>query len=176
MQLSAIAAIGPHGEIGLGGNLPWPYLRPDMQWFVRQTRGKPVIMGRATWDSLPNRPLPGRPNLVLTRDPGNLAPPTDPEAWPLVAAVTSPDAALDRAAALAAAEAVVIGGGQVYAALLPRVTRIYLTRVSAGAARFGADCTFPDPLSSRDWAERAAGPAAYAAGHCLNFSILERRV
>mgnify|MGYP005812312907 CR=1 FL=1 len=68
-HISLVVAIADNGVIGRDNGLPWR-LSGDMAWFKRITTGKPVIMGRKTWDSLPRKPLPNRPNIVVTRDAG----------------------------------------------------------------------------------------------------------
>lgn len=117
MKLSIIAAVADNGVIGQAGHLPW-HLPADLQHFKALTLGKPVLMGRKTWSSL-GRPLPGRRNLVLTRDPRYRAPGAE--------TFTSLPAALQAAAAQP--EVMVIGGAQLYRALWPLVTTLFLTRV-----------------------------------------------
>jgi dihydrofolate reductase len=122
--LTLVAAVARNGVIGRDGALPWR-LSSDMKRFKAATMGKPVLMGRKTWESLPRKPLPGRQNLVLTRDADFVA----QDAW----VYTDLDAmvAAGRAMALEAGvdEVCVIGGAQLYEALLPRVDRIVLTEV-----------------------------------------------
>jgi dihydrofolate reductase len=131
-------AAAENGVIGRGGKLPW-HIPSDLKTFKRLTLGRPVVMGRRTFVSI-GRPLPGRDNIVITRD-RTFAP-----AGVLVA--TSVQEALqrarERATVLGVDEIMVIGGADIYAQTLPRADRIYLTRVHAqpdGDARF-AD---PDP-------------------------------
>lgn len=109
------------GVIGKDGALPW-HLPEDLAHFRRVTDGRPVVMGRATWLSLPERfrPLPGRPNLVLSRDPGFVA--------PGARVVPSLRAALDAAFG-EHDEAWVMGGAAVYAAALPLADRLEVTEV-----------------------------------------------
>ncbi len=120
--LSLIAAVARNGSIGRNNELLWREPE-DQRHFRRVTMGSPVLMGRKTWDSLPERfrPLPGRRNLVLSRDP----------AWRANGAqtVTSLDAALHAAAG--ASKVSVIGGAQVYALALPRVDELVLTEIDA---------------------------------------------
>jgi dihydrofolate reductase len=124
-KLTLVVAVAKNGVIGRGGKLPWR-LSSDMKRFKAATMGKPVLMGRKTWDSLHVRPLPGRQNLVLTRDPN-----VKPEgAW----LYTSLDAMLAAGRAMAKAsgaeEVCVIGGAQLYEATLPIADRIVLTEVN----------------------------------------------
>ena len=131
MQLSLIAAVGRHGELGRGNDLVWR-TREDQQHFKHTTMGHPVVMGRKTWDSLPERfrPLPGRRNIVVSRTLG----------W------SSPGAehasSLDAALALAGdvPRVFVMGGAQLYALALPRADELVLTEVDA---EFEADAFFP---------------------------------
>jgi len=119
-RISLIVARAKNGVIGAGGAIPWR-LSSDMQHFKRATMGKPILMGRKTWDSFPKRPLPGRANLVLTRD-ASFRP---QGAW----AYADLEALLAAGAAMAADEVCVIGGGQLYDATLPRADRLLLTEL-----------------------------------------------
>ncbi|MDE2454666.1 MAG: dihydrofolate reductase [Burkholderiales bacterium] len=129
--LVLIAAVARNGVVGAGGRLPW-HLPEDLRHFRAATNGHPVIMGRRTWDSLPPRfrPLPGRRNLVVTRDP----------AWRAegAEAVTSPEAALARVAD--AERAFVIGGAELWAAALPLADELLLTEIDRD---FDGDACFP---------------------------------
>lgn len=118
-QIVAVLAMAENGVIGRDNRLPWR-LSGDLRRFKAITLGKPVLMGRRTFESL-GKPLPGRDNLVLTRDPG----------WQAAGAtvVRSLDEAI--AAAGDAPQLVVIGGAEVYALCWPRVSRVELTRVHA---------------------------------------------
>jgi dihydrofolate reductase len=160
VQVSLIAAAAKNGVIGADGRLPW-HLPDDFRWFKAQTLGKPVVMGRRTWESL-GRPLPGRMNIVLTRRPDYRA-----EGAEIVA---TPDAAI--VAAGDAPELMVIGGGEIYRAFLPRADRIYLTRVEAMVV---GDAYFPE-LVPADWHEVSS--RAHAAddrhAHAFTLRILER--
>lgn len=136
-KLTLVLAIARNGVIGRDGALPWR-LSSDMKRFKAATMGKPVMMGRKTWDSLPKKPLAGRQNLVLTRDPNVAA----EGAW----LYTSLDAMLAAGRAMAEAagadEACVIGGAQLYEATLPIADRIVLTEVNLapeGDARLALD-------------------------------------
>jgi dihydrofolate reductase len=131
VKLALIAAVGRGGAIGLGGTMPWS-LPADLAHFRQVTMGCPVVMGRKTWESLPPRfrPLPGRRNLVVTRN----------AAWRAEGAETcgSLDAALEG---VRDAERVfVIGGGELYAQALPRAIELVLTEIDAD---FEADTFFP---------------------------------
>lgn len=130
--LALIAALDRRRALGRGGALLWQESE-DQKHFRRVTMGCPVIMGRKTWDSLPARfrPLPGRRNVVVTRDAQWQAPGAERAA--------SLDAALGLVAD--AAKAFVIGGGQLYAQALARADELVLTEIDA--AFDGADTFFP---------------------------------
>lgn len=159
-----VVAAAKGGVIGRDGGLPW-HISSELKRFKQITMGKPLIMGRRTWESLPRKPLPGRHNIVITRQSGYQA------AGATV--VASKAAAL--AAAGAAAEIAVIGGGEIYDLFLPEVGRIYLTEVDlevAGDTRFVA----LDPLEWQETAreEVAADPALAQPAYVIR--RLERRV
>ncbi len=166
LRLSLIAAVAENGVIGRDGEMPWK-LSTDLRRFKAITSGKPVIMGRKTYASI-GRPLPNRVHIVVTRDPafkveGLCVVPT------LDAAVS---AAIAAGAASDVVEAMVIGGGEIYRAFLPRADRLYITHV---AVTPDGDTRFPDidlstwhVISSEDV---PAGPADTAASR---FTIYER--
>lgn len=133
-RISLIAALGKKRELGFQGNLLW-HLPDDMRRFKELTLGHPVIMGRKTWESLPERfrPLPGRTNIVVTRH-GSY------EATGAVVTDSLPAALFESASATGGEEVFVIGGGELYAAALPHATHLYLTLVDASAP---ADVFFP---------------------------------
>src|SRR5690606_17962759 len=121
-----VVAIAENGVIGQDGGLPWR-LSSDLKRFKADTMGKPVIMGRKTYDSI-GRPLPGRTNIVITRDANWRA--------PGIETVHSLDAALDLArrspgGAGEEGEACVIGGGEIFREALPLATRLKVTHVQA---------------------------------------------
>jgi len=154
--LALIAAVAENGVIGAKGGLPWR-LPDEMAHFKRTTLGKPVLMGRRTFVSL-GRALPGRTNVVLSRDPGFAAPD----------AQVARD--LDAALALvrAAPEVMVIGGAAVYAEALPRAERIYLTRVRA---RPEGDVFFPK-LEPGEWRETTLTEHPADARHAHAYAIV----
>jgi dihydrofolate reductase len=131
MTLSLIAAVARNGAIGKGNALLWREPE-DQKHFRRATMGCPVVMGRKTWDSLPPRfrPLPGRRNIVVTRD----------AAWRADGAEAA--ASLDAALALVAGapKVFVIGGGELYASALPRADELLLTEIDA---ELDGDVFFP---------------------------------
>jgi dihydrofolate reductase len=139
-MISLVVAVSRNGVIGRDGGLPW-HISSDLKRFKAITLGKPVIMGRKTWDSLPRKPLPGRTNIVVTRQAGFAA------AGAVV--VADVEAALAVAAMEQPAEICVIGGGDIYRQLLPQAGRIYLTEVQMDVA---GDTHFP-ALDEAAWRE-----------------------
>lgn len=133
-RISIIAAIGKERELGFRGKLLW-HLPDDLRRFKRLTMGHPIIMGRKTWESLPTkfRPLPGRTNIVVTRQTGYKAPGA-------TVADSFEHARAAAARARGAEEVFVIGGGELYREALPLADRLYLTLVNDTAE---ADTFFP---------------------------------
>lgn len=136
--LALIAAVAENGVIGRAGGLPW-HLPEDLRHFRRVTTGHAIIMGRRTWESI-GRPLPKRRNIVVSR---RLA-----EAPPGVELARDLDEAL-RMARQTDREPIVIGGAALYAAALPRATRLYLTEVHR---RVEGDTYFP-AFDRGEWRE-----------------------
>jgi dihydrofolate reductase len=160
-------ARGANGVIGAGGALPWR-LKSDLALFKALTFGKPVIMGRRTWESLPRRPLPGRVNIVLSRD-GSFQP---------AGAVVTEDfseavqIAREQAADDGEEEVCVIGGAELFALALPKARRMYLTEVEASPE---GDVVFP-PFDEAAWTEvrREAHSAGPEDQYPFVFRVLER--
>jgi dihydrofolate reductase len=119
-RIALVVAVSQNGVIGRDGGLPW-HIASDLKRFKAITLGKPIIMGRKTWDSLPRRPLPGRENIVVTRR-------TDFEA-PGAHVVSDVAAAIQLAETFGAEEIAVIGGGEIYHQTFPIAQRIYFTQV-----------------------------------------------
>ena len=140
--LSLIAAMDQNRLIGADNALPWPRLPADMRWFRRHTLGKPILMGRKTWESFGARPLPDRKNIVLTRDANYQA--------PGAIVVGSFEQALGQAGPVE--EAMIIGGASFYEQTLDRVDRLYLTFVQGS---FAGDAWFPE-LELSDWQQTAS--------------------
>ncbi len=157
--LSLIAAVARNGAIGKGNALLWNEPE-DQRHFRRVTMGCPVIMGRKTWESLPARfrPLPGRRNVVVTRDPAWRAEGAD--------AVRSLDAALELLAGTA--RAFVIGGAEIYALALPRADELVLTEIDA---ELPGDTFFPDWDRARFTAD-AREPHVAANGSGIGYSFV----
>ena len=167
MRVSLIVAVAENGVIGAKGQLPWR-LSADLKTFRRLTMGKPIIMGRKTFQSL-KKPLDGRDNIVLT---------TDPYFEPPGASVVSSLAdALILARTLAATrgadEIMVIGGAEVFRAALPQATRIYWTAVHAAPQ---GDVFFPD-VDLSDWVEteREALPCSEKDDVTATLRVLDRK-
>lgn len=135
VRIVLVVAVSKNGVIGRDGDLPWR-LPSDLKRFKQLTLGKPVLMGRKTWMSI-GRPLPGRPNIVVTRDPDFSA--------PGASVATSVEAGLSMAAsearALGVDEVCVIGGGEIYRQLFDRADILHVTRVEAEVE---GDTRFPD--------------------------------
>ena len=125
VRLAVIVAASRNGVIGRNNALPW-HLPEDLRYFKRITMGKPIVMGRKTFESI-GRPLPGRTNIVISRQPDYA-----PEG---VRVVASLDAALALAEDIALIdgtdELMVIGGAEIYKAAIPKASRLYLTEVHA---------------------------------------------
>lgn len=144
MKTSIIVAIDRNRAIGNAGDQLF-YIREDLRHFKELTLGHPVIMGRKTFEALPRGPLPGRRNIVITRNP----------AFRPEGAETAPslEAALALCADANADEAFIIGGAQIYALALPLATDLYITEIDAAAP--AADTYFPAfdaaPDSTSPW-------------------------
>ena len=165
--LAIVAARSRNGVIGRDGALPWR-LKSDMALFKATTLGKPVIMGRHTWDSLPRKPLPGRANFVLSRD-GTFEPKGAVVCDRFQEAVSM---AREQAQEDGAEEVCVIGGTAVFALALPKAKRLYLTDVEAdveGDARFPA-------FDEAEWQEvaRQTHPPADEDDYAFTSRTLER--
>ena len=167
IKLCLVVARGRNHVIGVDNDLPWR-LGSDLKNFKAITLGKPVIMGRKTWDSI-GRPLLGRPNLVITRDTDFQA--QGASVW------TGLPLAIEAARAMAKTtpqdEVCVIGGGQIYAEALPFADRLYLTEVDAvptGTAFFPA-------FEEKNWAEtaRTEFPAGPRDDHDFVVRVLDRK-
>ena len=160
---SLILAMSSNGVIGAKGALPWR-IPEDMRRFKSLTMGKPVIMGRKTWDSLPKKPLPGRTNIVVTRDANFAA--------EGAVVVHSLDDALARAATGKPDEIMVIGGAEIYKAALPRATRIHLTEVEGD---FAGDAFMP-PFDTSEWREISREAPSVPSEIAFSFVTLERQI
>lgn len=137
-HLTIIVAADLNNAIGVKGNLPW-HLPQDLKFFKNTTWAMPVIMGRKTFESM-GKPLPGRTNIVITRNPE----------WtvPGVLIAANLDQAIELAGELATREVFIIGGGSIYREALPLINRIYITRVYTKIEE--ADTWFPQ-WDEREW-------------------------
>ncbi len=159
-KLTLVVAVGKNGVIGRGGKLPWR-LPSDMKRFVARTMGKLVLMGRKTWESLQRQPLPGRQNLVLTRDADFRA----DGAWLYTDLAAMLAAGRAMAEAGGVNEVCVIGGAQLFAATLPLADRIVLTEVNLapeGDTRLDLDLAGWREVSREDVAAGARDDADFA--------------
>jgi dihydrofolate reductase len=155
-RLAIVAAVARNGVIGAGNALPWR-LPEDLRHFRALTTGHAVIMGRRTFESI-GRPLPGRQNIVVTRNPGF-------GAEGLVAARSLADA-LARVAM--PAPAFCIGGGELYAEAIPHADRLHLTEIDRD---FEGDTRFP-PIDPALWREVARTPGRSEGGTPLDFAFV----
>lgn len=162
-RIAYVVAMDENRLIGRDNDLPWR-LPDDMSWFRRQTIGKPCIMGRKTYDSLPERfrPLPGRLNIVVTRNRQYDA--------PGAVVVHSVDDALRAAGD--AEEIIIVGGADLFRRLLPVVDRLYLTQVHSAVE---GDVYFPE-FDQTEWIEvhRQAHPADERHAYAFTWRILDR--
>ena len=160
-RVTLIVAVADSGVIGRDNTLPW-HLPADLQRFKRITMGKPILMGRKTFESI-GKPLPGRENIVVTRDPNYRR--------DGIRVVHDAESALRAAAD--APEVMVIGGAELFRALLPRAGRIHLTRVHGNIA---GDVTWP-ALDERAWqvVEREVHPADERHAYAMTFEVWEKR-
>jgi len=160
-MISIVVAASANNVIGVQGRLPWK-LSDDLKRFKQLTIGKPIIMGRLTWESI-GRPLPGRQNIVLTRQSDFVAQGCD--------IVASPAEAL--AVAADAEETVIIGGSQIYELFLPKATRLHLTRVHT---MIDGDAFFPE-IDRSAWSlvSRESHEADASNQFAFDFTTLERR-
>ena len=162
MTVSLIWAMADNRVIGIENRLPWK-LPADMRWFRQQTLGKPIVMGRLTFESFGARPLPGRRNLIVSRNPDYRAEGAEVfDSLPAALAAAEDDA-----------EVMVIGGASLYAQALPLADRLYLTLVHA---KVEGDAYFPD-FDMGEWreVERLDHAADEKNPHPCSFVILERR-
>ena len=166
VKLSLIVAVAENGVIGKDNDLPWK-LSSDLKYFKATTMGKPIIMGRKTFQSI-GKPLPGRVNIVITRD----------ASFAVEGVITAHtlEMALEVGKSLAEArgvdEVMVIGGAEIYALTLPDADRLYLTRVHGEVA---GDAFFPS-LNPDDWLEASQNrfTATDKDSHDYSLQVLDR--
>ena len=158
-EIIIIAALARNGVIGIDNGLPWR-LKADMQHFRALTMGHPVLMGRKTWESL-GRPLPGRRNLVVTRD----------AQFHAEGAEVFHDTEEAIAAATDADRLFVIGGAQIYTTLLPRADQLELTEIGADVS---GDAHFP-PFDRADFIEERCERRTADADNEFDFDFVTYR-
>ncbi|UXN05515.1 dihydrofolate reductase [Bartonella sp. HY761] len=166
MDISIIVAVAQNGIIGLDNDMPWR-LSTDLKRFKTHTLGKPIIMGRKTWDSI-GRPLPGRENIVISRD-------AKFKASGATSVTNFDDAktiAIEAAKASNINEIFVIGGGEIFKIAMPFVTRIYLTEI---LSTIDGDTFFKLPdLTNWQTIETFDVAAGEKDSHPTRFTIFER--
>ena len=162
-RLAMIAAMAHDRVIGADNNMPW-HMPADLKHFKRITLGKPIIMGRKTYDSI-GKALPGRQNIVITRQQKLTLPDAD--------VFCTIEQAIAHAQQNDAAEVMIIGGGKLYQAMLPHVNRLYLTFIDLAVA---GDTYFPDYKQLGRW--RTVSSESFAADdqnpHSYTFACLDR--
>lgn len=170
MRVSLIAAASRDRVIGHNNSLPW-HLPEDLQYFKKVTFGKPIIMGRKTYESI-GRALPGRYNIVVTRDPKLALPSGLNVAHDIREALMLAETHLASLNETSADEVFVIGGGQLYQEMLDCATRIYLTLVDISVE---GDAYFPQ-LDDRLWELTEIHECAGSASIPHKYCIYERRM
>ncbi|PIB18154.1 type 3 dihydrofolate reductase [Vibrio rotiferianus] len=159
MIISMIAAMADNRIIGKDNQMPW-HLPADFAWFKRCTMGKPVVMGRKTYESI-GRPLPGRLNIVISRDASLTI--------EGVTTVTSIENALDVVGEVD--EVMIIGGGAIYAACLPMANKLYVTHIEA---EIDGDTQFPDWGAEFKETYSEAYQADEKNAYNMRFTVLEK--
>jgi len=162
MIISLIVAAGTNNAIGRDNQLLW-HLPQDLKFFKNTTWAMPVIMGRKTFESVGCKPLPGRLNIILSRQP-SAEPISD-----LLVFATDSDQAIKFATEFGAKEVFVAGGAEIYRQFLPVANKIYMTRVHAN---FEADTFFPD-IDSGEWTLKQNRDFPSDEKHAYSFSIQE---
>ncbi|GGX87438.1 dihydrofolate reductase [Litchfieldella qijiaojingensis] len=166
VPVAMIAAMARNRVIGVDNKLPW-YLPEDLKFFKRMTQGKPLVMGRKTFDSI-GRALPGRLNVVVSRDP-HFEPPGVRVCRDLASAL---DLADKQAIIDGVEEIMVMGGAQIYVQALPWASRLYLTEVDIDVE---GDARFPE-LDMTEWREVQRVPGEPREGQpAYAFVVYERR-
>ena len=160
MRINLIAAMAKNRVIGIDNKMPW-HLPADFAWFKKTTLGHPIIMGRKTFDSM-GKALPGRRNIVVSRNPDWHAPGCD--VFSSLAAAIESCRAVD--------DAFVIGGASLYREALPIADRLYITEVDATPV---GDTWFPD-WAAAEWQEKSRAAHAHDEknAHTMQFVVLDR--
>ncbi len=162
MIVTLVVGVSTNGVIGRDGGLPWR-LSTDLKRFKETTMGKPIIMGRKTWEGLPRRPLPGRRNIVITRDPDYRA-----EEGEVVFSLAEAIGLVEGEA-----EVCVIGGGQIFDEAMPIADRLDVTHV---LAEIDGDTFFP-PIDPEMWHAVSVQdiPAGEKDNYATRHVVYERR-
>ena len=164
MIISLVVAASDNNVIGKNNQLLW-HLPKDMKFFKNVTWAMPIVMGRKTFESMGSKPLPGRKNIVITRQPG----------WNAegVSVVDSVDAAASLAEQLNYKEIFIIGGGVIYMIAFDRANKIYMTRVHADLE---GDTYFP-VIEKNDWTlvNKTDNPADEKHAYAFSFQLWERK-
>ena len=161
MKISLIWAMDENRLIGVRNRLPWK-LPADMKWFREQTMGKPIVMGRKTFESFGARPLPGRVNIIVTRDPH----------YRVEGAVVVHGIEEALQAAADADEVMIIGGASFYEQMLPRADRLYVTQVHGV---FEGDAWFPEfDLSGFTEVRRVESDVDEKNSYACSFIVYDR--
>jgi dihydrofolate reductase len=160
-RIALVLAMADNGTIGARGAIPWR-IADDMRRFKAITMGKPVLMGRKTWDSLPKKPLPGRTNIVITRD----------RVFRVEGAAVahSLDEAIARAQSENPDEIMIVGGTEIYLAALPRADVVHLTQVHGD---FAGDAFMP-PFDPKLWRETTREDRVTPEGLRYSYVTLEK--
>lgn len=160
--LSMIVAHADNRIIGKDNDMPW-HLPADLAYFKKTTLGKPVVMGRKTYESI-GRPLPGRQNIVISRDPSYSAAGVD--------TATSVEQALELAAGVE--EIMVIGGGAIYQHCLSKADKLYITHIKASIE---GDTQFPEYDTENDWQQVSSElfSADEKNAYDLDFCVYQRK-
>jgi dihydrofolate reductase len=162
-MIAMIVAVAKGGVIGADNDIPW-YCPADLQHFKRTTMGAPVVMGRKTYESLKIQPLPGRRNIIISRNPEYQAAGCD--------VFSSIEAAIEQLAAVD--KIFIIGGAELYKQMLPKAQELYVTQVDVTVA---GDRYFPE-ISAQDWQLRSERDfqADEKNPHAMRFQYYQRSV
>ena len=157
MKIAMIAAMAKNRVIGLDNDMPW-HLPDDLKFFKANTTGKPVIMGRKTFESIGSRPLPKRPNIVISRNPDLKL-----EGVQVFQSIDDALATLTESE-----EVIIMGGGQLYKQMLDRADRLYLTLIDV---ELEGDTSFPD-WAHLNWQEVDRVPHGIDERHQYSFEFV----
>lgn len=161
-ELVCIAAVGADGAIGRDGDMPW-HLPEDLKHFKATTLGAPIVMGRSTWESLPRRPLPGRLNIVVSRN----------EDYHADGAIVAGSIEAAMRLVAPAPRIFIIGGASVYEAAMPLASKLIITEIDTLTP--DADTFFP-VIPHEEWEQTdLSGPFTSESGLQYSFKTYTRR-